>query len=47
MKITIKLRPARNVIVTAMMERSQKAGAHKDRKKESKRKAGRKWSEDD
>lgn len=43
MTIKIKTRPARNAVVVAMMKRSQKAGAHKDRKKEARRKACRDW----
>jgi hypothetical protein len=41
--IKVKVRPARNAVVVAMMNRSQKAGAHKDRKKEAKRRACRDW----
>lgn len=42
-KITIKSKDVsgRNVVVVAMINRSQKAGPHKDKKKEAKRKACR------
>lgn len=43
----IKIRPARNAVVIAMMKRSQKAGAHKDQKKEQKRRGCRDWKEDE
>lgn len=36
---SVKLRPARNAVKVAMMKRSQKAGAHLDRKTEARRKA--------
>lgn len=42
-----KVRPARNAVVIAMIERSQNAGPHKDKKKEANRKGCRDWSGDE